>query len=226
MSTNLDPVAIFIPSMNRAHKLPDLIQNVHDVTPEPHKLYFMVNDDDLESQKILDDFGEFYWVDLDGQDRRFCTRIQFMYEHTDEPWFLTGADDVLFHGEWLARAWSHIEDHHNVITFNDLFNPNGTNFMIRRKYIDDVGGVIDMSPGIIYHPGYKHNYSDNELIETAAMRSCFLRLEDSIIEHLHWITGKGEYDETYQYADEMWDADKALFKERNHLWGETSLLGF
>lgn len=220
MLTEPEPVAIFVPSMDRPHKLEALVANIHEVTLLPHKIYFVVGDYDVASQKILDCLGESYWTD--SGDLRFCTRIQFLYENTEEPWFLTGADDVLFHAEWLERAFARIEPHHCVVTFNDLNNPFGTNFMIRRKYIKEVGGVIDMPPGIIYYPEYKHNFSDNELIETASVRNAFLKVEDSVIEHLHWVAGKSEYDETYQYASDMWDHDEQIFWSRRHLWTNQS----
>lgn len=216
--SNPDAVAIFIPSMNRAHKLPGLIANIHAVTPEPHKIYFMVNDDDITSQKVLTNLKETFWVDPEGQDRRFCTRIQFLYQYTTEPWFVTGADDILFHANWLSNARKAIQPQHHVVAFNDLSKPDGTNFMIRREYIETLGGVVDMPPGNIYHPGYHHNYSDNELTETAMQRDAFLIVEDAVVEHLHWSNGKSEYDETYDSAQLTYEQDRKFFESRYHLW--------
>lgn len=215
-----ETVAIFVPSLNRSHRLRALIKNCHEVTPEPHIFHFMVCQQDMASRVILEELGENYFTDLptDYGSQHFPHRIQYLYEHTSEPWFLTASDDILFHPGWLTAAFSERSPEHKVITFRDLNNPNGTNFLVNREYIDTQSGCLDV-PKHVYHPDYIHNFSDDELWGTAQMRGAFLRCS-GIIEHLHWGPGKNTYDETYARADRANEADRALWASRRHLWGE------
>lgn len=205
--------AILIPSLNRPHKLQTLIENIRQVTPEPHKIYCMVSDD--ESAKILDDLGVNFW--RDKGDVRYVTRMNFMYRHTEEPFIFTGSDDVYFHEQWLKNALEAMEDGIDLVVVNDGLNPNGTEALVRRKYVQNQSCCMDV-PDVLFYPDYHHNFADTEQFETAKKRGVYCYADKSFVEHLHWNNHKNEHDETYKLSDQNVIEDMNLYKSRRHLW--------
>ncbi len=206
-------IAIFIPSLNRPHRLSALVENIHEATPEPHKIYFMVSDQ--ESQDILKELKEAYFVD-EG-DTRYVTRMNKLYKLTNEPFMFMGSDDILFHKGWAKEALKVMDQGYDVVVGDDLFNRNGTMALIRRSYIQKQSGCID-TPDVLFYPGYQHNYADTEQFDTARKRNVFARALDSVVEHLHFGNGKSPLDETYQRSNRFTQQDQNLYESRKHLW--------
>lgn len=214
-------VAIFTPTSYRSQNIERLINSIRETSEVT--AYFIHPSDDGDSWKELNKQFQphtknlFWWHDNPEGDTRFVKRIQSMYEQTDEEWFLTGADDVVFHPGWLEEARPYMHTH-SVISFDDMCNPNvpGTNFLIRRSYIEEQSGVID-SPNTVFCQDYFHNFCDNELVETASKRREFVKC-DGKIEHYHHTIGKAENDKIYQLAQSRWNEDAETFHQRRHLW--------
>lgn len=213
MEKAVNQLAIFVPSLNRPHRLESLITNIREATPELHKIYAMVSDD--ESANILKDLKVKFWRD-DGKDTRYVTRMNYMYRHTREPFMFMGSDDVFFHQGWFSKAMNEMQDA-SVVIINDLLNPNGTQALIRRQYIDEQSGCMD-TPGVLFYPDYGHNYADTEQFATAQHRGVLAKSEASIVEHLHWANGKSTQDETYELSNKTSGQDQKLFLSRQHLW--------
>ena len=105
-----------------------------------------------------------------------------------------------------------------VVTVNDLCSDFGTLPLVSRNYIDTMGGTAD-GTGAIIHDGYRHNFSERELIYTAQARGRFVDCPESVVEHMHWMAGKAERsDPVYQLGESTWDLDIARFQRRSHLW--------
>jgi hypothetical protein len=208
-------VAIFIPTLYRSHNIARVTQSIIDTTNVPYEIYFMCPEDDFETIAEIEKFGCKYWTDTG--DMRFVKRIQFMYEHTDEEWFLTGADDIVFQHGWFDAALEYME-YFSVISFHDECNPNqpGTNFLIRRSYIEESSGVID-SPNTVFYQNYFHNFCDNELINTAASRYQFVQCE-GILTHYHPTIEKANWDGVYMTAQMYMNDDAHLYNSRQRLW--------
>lgn len=207
--------AIFIPSLNRPHKLKPLIDNIRETTTQPYKMYFMVSDD--ESKRILEEEGETYFSDPDPNDTRYVTRMNFLYRHTTEPWMMMDSDDVVHHPGWLEAALKPIGEGYHVVVVNDLFNPQGTQALITRKYVETQSGCVDI-PDVLFYPGYQHQYADTEQFAVAQRRGVFARALDSIVEHHHFANNKSPMDETYEFGARTGDQDHQVFLSRQHLW--------
>lgn len=206
-------LAIFVPTMYRAHNLQRLFDSINATTK--CDIFGMCPMDDYDSQNLLGLYCDAWWAD-EG-DMRYVKRIEFMYHQTTADWFLTGSDDIVFHDHWLTDAIEYMEDY-SVIGFEDLCNPNlpGTNFLIRRKYIEEQSGVID-SPNTVFHQGYFHNFCDNELVGTAKKRDEFAKCP-GVIEHRHHTVGKADNDHVYDIAQQHFHQDAELCHSREHLW--------
>src|SRR5690606_14218191 len=107
-------------------------------------------------------------------------------------------DDLHFHPGWDTAALAHMDGWIKVVGTNDLLNPyvrdglHATHYLIARDYLDNIGGCVDEGPGSFLHEGYDHQYTDTEFIGTAKARARFRPCLESVVEHLHAYSGKGE----------------------------------
>jgi hypothetical protein len=200
-------VAILIPVLGRPHRIAPLIANIDAVTLEPHHTLFAASDEptihelELVGAEYLKDDGDTY-----------PHRINALYGLTDDPYIFTCADDVVFHAGWLAPALEMARAIDGVVMVNDLHNPAGTMALISRSYIEAYGGTEN--PGEIFHPGYRHNWCDTELIWLARRRRRCAFCHASVVEHLHPAAGKAPMDETYAKGMSSFREDMALFNAR------------
>lgn len=213
------PCAILVPSLNRPQNLERVVANIHEATPEDHFILFAVSDS--ESMRILDELGEWYLDDSDQDDHRYVTRMNKLVRKAVSYGAQTmffGSDDVIHHYGWLTRALSVMEKEGvSLVVVNDLHNSIGTQAIIRRQYLRKA--VFD-APGKAFHPGYLHNFADNEQFYTAARRGEYARALDSVVEHLHPTFGgpkAAPWDETYVNAQRGWDQDIEVWRERAEL---------
>jgi hypothetical protein len=110
-----------------------------------------------------------------------------------------------------------------------LAGTHATHYLVSRWYLENAGGVADAPPGDPSWPaslrppvlfeGYDHNYTDTEFIETARARGVFAPCLDAVVEHLHVVAGKAQWDETYRKGAARMGDDEVLFQQRRGLWG-------
>jgi len=211
---DLLPTAILVPSLDRPQNLRRTVLNIHDATPEAHFILFCVSDQ--ESRDILDELGEWYLDDSDCDDRRYVTRMNKLIDHLDDAeTVFFGSDDVIHHKGWLRAALRVMnEKNAPVVVCNDLHNMAGTQAVVRRDYLDRA--VFD-APGKAFHPGYQHNFADNEMFFTANVRGELAHAKDAVVEHLHPLFGSVNslpWDETYRSAQKGWSEDMELWRKR------------
>lgn len=150
----------------------------------------------------------------------FARKVNLGYAKTSEPWLFLVGDDVRFHAAWLDHA-QHVADvlQADVVGTNDLGNPrvmrgeHATHMLIRRSYVDAVGGSWD-GPGVVAHEGYRHWSVDDELVTAAKQRGVWQMALGSVVEHNHPLWGKGKDDPTYRIGPAHAEADRALFESR------------
>ena len=204
---------ILIPAM-RVERFAGLVENVESTTPEPHTVWWMVGTDEAEAE--LRRLGQQCFRDEGGT---WGNRLNFMFARTHAPYVFLGADDVRFHDGWLRAALGAQRGLEGVVAVADLFNPEGTLALVARSYIERFSGCVDQ-PGVVIHPGYRHNYSETELFGTARARRRFRYCPDAVVEHLHWANGKSPRDPVYDVCEETMADDRARYMARRGLWGE------
>lgn len=214
-----EPTAILVPSLWRALSLERVINNIRDTTPEEHAIYCVVDQNDPASQQVCRELEVEFWTDDAGY---FVPRLQFLFEHTEQPWFFTGSDDVIFSPGWLTEAFAVADLSTKVVCTNDLRNPKGTNYLVNRAYVMRQGGNFD-TPGYVYHPDYRHNFSDDEMVSTAIYHNVYKRAPLSKVESTHPTYGTAVLDRTYQRMYDIDAQDRALYYSRWHLWGGVDL---
>lgn len=219
----MNAVAILIPVLGRPQHVPRLLANIATTTPEPHRVLFIADTEDLAEIKALDAAGADYITRDRDQPRNYAAKINCGYHATTEPFVFTGADDLNFHRDWFSRALAWAHDHIGVIGTNDIANPrvmNGTHSthsLVRRSYVETQSGVID-TPDTVYCELYGHEYTDDELVQTAMFRGVYAHAFDSIVEHLHPMVGKAEDDATYRKGRSRTVESQRTFIRRSRMW--------
>lgn len=209
--------AILIPTLGRAHRIPEIVENVGDTAPNA-RVHFIAEETDEETVEALKgmratigDFGT------------YGKAINAGYKDCPERWLMTSDDDCIYHKDWLKLARQKMKGAIRIVGTNDLHNPyvldeeHSTHSLVDRRYLDDIGAVIDQGPGSFMFE-YDHNYTDAELIETAKARGVFAPCLESIVEHVHPEFGGREPDDTWRKTRRAVSEDHAIFCQRRKLW--------
>ncbi|HUX70785.1 MAG TPA: glycosyltransferase [Cellulomonadaceae bacterium] len=210
-------IGVYCPTYGRPHALQPFADNVHEVTRAEHRIVFVVEADDDASIEAARATGE--TVIVNPYEASYSNAIQAAYEHDDADWFVYANDDFWFRHGWesvVPRAASY----NHVLGLHDG-SPGcafSTIALIRRRYIEERSGVIDI-PGRVLYP-YRHNYADTEFHATAVARGVFLAAPDCVVEHRHPTFGHGDDDATYARGRSGLAEDAATFAARRHLWEE------
>jgi len=208
-------VAIFVPTVDRPEKVERLLKSLEESTPrEDYQVYVMTKNQDTLA--VAKKYGATSVLDV-NDDIRCATRMNYLLKHTKEPFIFTGSDDIIFRKDWIYEAKQFIAKGYKIISVNDRFNPNGTNFLVERKYIEEHSGCLDVK-GVLFYPGYQHNFCDTELIASAKKRNVFAYAVKSIVEHEHWLNHKRQLDHSDMWARARFEIDKKTFEERSKLW--------
>lgn len=62
--------------------------------------------------------------------------------------------------------------------------------------------------GYIYHPSYKSLWCDNEAMEVAKFRGCYVYMGIQIFDHYHPAYGLAQWDEQYHRQQGFWNEDE------------------
>jgi hypothetical protein len=214
-------IDVLIPTVGRADRLAAVAANVHEATVTPHRVVFIVEEHDKASCAAVADMvpADSGLINLHGP--TYAGAILTGYQQTDGEFLFAGADDLRFHPGWDLAA---LAVNAQVVGTNDLCNPfvgagtHATHYLVHRHYLDTVGGVIDQGPGSFLNTIYDHQYTDTEFVGTAIHRGVFAPCMESIVEHLHWSTGKSDPDATTVKTNARISEDEELFRSRRHLW--------
>ncbi len=207
--------AIIVPTVNRSHLLARLLYSIHSSTIKPHDVYFMVEEADEATQRVLKErmgchvmlgaFGSYTKAANEGVRR------------TAEPYFLVANDDVIFHPDWDVEALKLMRDSIRVVGIDQGDGRTDCFFLVDRRYIAERSGVHD-EPDAFFHDGYRSQFCDTEFAELAKARGVWADAPGALIEHRHWTFGKAEVDANYQVAIASVDHDQRLYQERRRAW--------
>lgn len=214
---------IFIPTYKRPQDIEKVADNIKATTTTPYTLTFGVELDDYESKEKLTMLN-LNWLN-NKYDPGFANTVQTLYEATNEPCIFVGNDDFDFLPNWDVSPIGLLENNPNlmVVGLNDGYP--GTRYytihMIRRSYIKDQSGVVDM-PDRVFYP-YNHNYIDTEFTETAIKRGVWSPASAPCIIHEHpeILPALGRtkaIDPTYKKNMDKAGADAMTYDGRRHLF--------
>jgi len=214
-------LGIYLPTYGRAGKLQQVADNIKESTNSEYKLYWGVEAHDRESILAAKDTKA--EVIINTGNPSYSDALQEIYENSDEEIFFWANDDFLFLKDWDVAPLKKLEENPQIMVLGvHDGNPNtrySTISFIRRKYIEEQSGVVDMPNRVLYP--YKHNYVDDELTGTAKARGVWDLCEAPCIQHQHHsfkFLGDFPHDDTYAKNDKGLAEDSQTYNERTHLW--------
>ena len=210
MSTKID---ILIPTMGRFNLLKPLVKNIQETTRPPHLIIFITDEKEVKDM-FKDRVDVFVW-DPGKDNVSYSKRINWAFktDHLAE-FFFTGSNDIHFMKDWDTEAMTAFQNQNiGVVAVNDGLNINGTNFLIRKKYIEEHGGTFD-GDGEVFFNGYRHNFCDTELLFKVGSERAHKKVDSSQVFHNHYLNKKAKIDEVYKIGQKFYEEDEKKFKAR------------
>jgi hypothetical protein len=217
-------VVALVPVLRRPHRPAPLLESIDKATPAgAWRLLFLGSPgDEAEHEAIYAAGGELLVIDEPNAPGDWSRKINAGYRATTEPLMLLGGDDIAFRPGWLEAAQAKMVGRVGVVGTFDCHNrrvlagEHSTHPVVARWYADR-HGTIDQA-GQVVHEGYAHNWTDNELVETAKSRRAWAFARDSVVEHNHPLWGRAETDDVYELGQSRFHEDRQLFMRRRRLW--------
>lgn len=208
--------------------------------PEPKDPLTEESELDIIVPLMREENAERFWGSLgDGFDgavhvgvegRSYAENVNALLEHSEAPWVLIVGDDVEFLPGWFEAA-AEVSTQADVIGTNDsepgrvrnrdvAAGRHADHFFVRREYIEEQGASLD-GPGSLMHEGYRHWFTDKELIELAKARGVFVMAPECRIVHHHpgydGDEGARQADPVYMAAVDGAEADRKTWLRRSQL---------
>ena len=228
-------VAVIIPLWRRTKNIDRVTASLLDTVPLAH-ICFVVSSGDEWITPWTTLPGDTIVVDgVGGEPGDYSKKINAGYRATTEPFIFTGADDLVFHEGWyeacralmpLAQGGGSATKPGGIGVVGTVDRCNGrtmagehsTHSLVARWYADCCA-VAD-HPGAIYCELYQHEYTDDELIQTAMFRGAYAHAYDAIVEHVHMLVHPELDDEVYQHGRSRSRLSRRTFLQRQRLWGK------
>lgn len=213
----MNKIAVLCPTYKRPHALKAVVDNLKATTKHSYTLYFGLEPDDEAGIEAANKTGA--KVVINKYDQGYSGTIQTLYEASKEPFFIHANDDFVFLPNWdevpiamfdredlmVVGLKQHVDDFHGSAIS-----------MIRRSYIEDRSGVVDM-PNRVFYP-YPHHYADTEFTETAKNRGVWALCDVQGIDHRHYGFTGAERDQTYIKNDNTSEQSRVIYEARRHLF--------
>lgn len=205
-------LALFCPTWHRPQRLQKVADNIKKATRSSYTLYWGCESDDRESIMAAANTGA--KVIINKYEPSYSNAVQTMYEQSDEPIMFFCNDDFVFSDGWDLIPMKVLREKPEIMVLgveDGLDNTFTTLHFVRRKYIEEQSGVIDIPDRVFY--SYNHNFADTEFTQTAKKRGVWDKVKGPCISHLRL-----PKDETYIKNDVMFSADHATYLSRSHLF--------
>jgi len=217
-------VAVLIPVLARPQNAFKVVASLVD-EPRARPLFLLSPGDNDELAAVRMTGCDHLIVPWDAGDGDWARKINLGCTLTAEPFVFTGADDLEFQAGWLDACLAQVSEGGDggwLIGTNDDANPlvkrgqHSTHSLVSRDYVER--GTVD-EPGKLLHEGYRHQWVDNELVETAMARRRWRFAAEARVLHHHPIFDRTvARDATYMKALSGTEHDRELFRSRRHLW--------
>lgn len=115
-----------------------------------------------------------------------------------------------------------VEEYDNIIRYDmEVYYPNldgilwyNDRYQNRTNTLSILGKTYYKRFNYIYHPSYKSLYCDNEYTEVAlSLNKCY-KSSQTIIEHIHPVYNRQNYDDLYIKNESYMDVDRINFEQR------------
>lgn len=209
-------LAIICPTLNRADKLPALVEDIAANTLTSHRIYLVMEIGDRETETVARGLDT---VDVIGDFGSCAAAYNAGFVASEEPYCFLANDDLEFPEGWELPALSMIEDY-PIVGVNEGHDRLTCFAMVRRSYIEEHSGVYDR-PGTLCHP-YESQYVDTELAEYARHRGVWAEAWEGGVVHRHHEFGEADPSHpNYVKARSTVRDDHATYERRKAAWTQT-----
>lgn len=206
-------LGIYCPTYKRPDKLQAVATNIEQATRSRFKLYWGCEPNDPAGIAAAKATG--HPVIINKYSMGYADTVQTIYERSRCSVFFTANDDFFFVDGWDVAPMRFLVENPEIMVLGVHDGTSTTNFyttfFVRRKYIMEQSGVVDM-PNRVFYP-YSHNYTDTEFSQTAIKRAVWDKLESPCIEHRRF-----GHDETYAKNGATFPADREIYERRKRLF--------
>jgi hypothetical protein len=212
-------IAVLIPTLGRAERLAELVENLHAATKAAHRVYLIMERNDFASIGVARSLDA---ISVLGRFGSCAAAVNEGYRVSVEPFFAVANDDVCFHDGWDTAALAHFDDRVQIVGLNDGSGDCKCFSIARRSYIEKHSGVFDR-PNNVYHE-YTSQCPDTEFAFYAQLRGVWADAPGAVLEHIHWRFGKADADHpNYIKARQSNEADLAVYAQRRAQWDPDSV---
>jgi hypothetical protein len=205
--------AIIVPSRHRPHNIKELQQSLID-TETMSRLFVVVDEDDENIRDYYDlenNFTEVLTFERGRKGMADPLNNAARQLVTDERWeyFIFVGDDHRPRTLQWDKVWrTNLDDLVTGLVYgDDLFQREQlpTAIGMTRSIVEELNGMIP--------EGFAHLYLDNFWLRLGQDLNAIRYLPETVIEHLHPIAGKGDWDAGYQEVNsaEINNADSQMF---------------
>ena len=206
--------AIIVPSRHRPHNIKELQQSLID-TETMSRLFVVVDEDDENIRDYYDlenNFTEVLTFERGRKGMADPLNNAARQLVTDERWeyFIFVGDDHRPRTLQWDKVWrTNLDDLVTGLVYgDDLFQREQlpTAIGMTRSIVEELNGMIP--------EGFAHLYLDNFWLRLGQDLNAIRYLPETVIEHLHPVTGKSEWDDSYleTNSSESYSADLQAFR--------------
>ena len=209
-------MAIIVPSRGRPQSIAELVKSLEE-TKTSSSLYVIIDEDDptLEEYQRLSVELEFNYMITEREGKGMAKPLNKAANFLSETgWYdhfcFLGDDHRPRTVDWDMELINKLDELGTGVVYgNDLFQGEAlpTAVAMSGNIVKALGGMVP--------PGMIHLYLDNFWLQLGRDLNAICYLPEVIIEHLHPVAGKGEWDDQYREvnAEEVYSADAIAFKE-------------
>lgn len=194
-----------VPTRGRPHNAVELLA-CHDDLSSASRLLFIVDYDDPKADEYVFELGDDYVITCNNDSRGMAKPLNYVarkYQDKYKYFTFVGDDHRPRTADWDAKLIEALQQAPSLAYGNDLLQGKRLPTMV--SMTSDIVKALDgMVP-----PNMKHLYLDNFWKKLGEDLGSLTYLEDVIIEHMHPVAGKAEWDEGYREvnAEEVYSAD-------------------
>jgi len=203
-------LVIFVPSRGRPQNIEDLLFSLQE-TKTASELIVIVDDDDETLDQYIELGCKIMMIAKQGKGMARPLNFAANIFKDDYRYFAFIGDDHRPRTEyWDQKLINALDEVGTGIAYGDdlLQGENlPTAVAMSGDIVRALGGMVP--------PGFIHLYLDNFWMQLGKDLKSFIYLPDVIIEHLHPVAGKAQWDENYRSvnAEEVYSADAKAFDE-------------
>lgn len=205
---------LYVPTRGRPEQLARCIDSAFDTAEHPERVEFICyRDDDDDSYDGCD--LRTRWVTGPRLTLSKCWNVCYAAGDADIVCHL--GDDIVFRTEgWdtaVAEVFEAMPDRIGFVYTRDGVQDQalGTHGFLSRQWVEAVGYMCP--------PLFSHDYNDTWLNEVAHRIGRRIYLPNVLMEHMHWLWGKADHDQTYLDHEEFGRRDNV-----SELWCATEEL--